>query len=195
MVPDRLHEVDSQVFWMRPEHRLSHEQVLQDILDKGFSISPIFSIPFCCTKLFKIDWLHAVDLGVAADFSGSLFTLCLKELPGRNQADQCKALRELMQEFYREHKCTSRLDQLTPTMLKKKKAKFPKLRAKAGEARELVPFAKLIAHRLLETPQNTWQLSWPPILWSSATSVLPNSTLPMLELPQLPGTLHCSMSG
>ena len=57
----------------------------------------------------------------------------------------------MITDYYVRKECSSRLDRLTPTMLKKEKAKAPKLRAKAGEARDLVGFAKETADILLGT--------------------------------------------
>lgn len=149
MTTDKVAEAHSQAAWRMPEERISHEDVLRRCLSKGKTISPIFSVPFCTVALCKIDWLHAVDLGVCCDFLGSLFQLFLAKLPGGNMTDRCNALFARMQQYYAEHKITSRLDRLTPLMLKKAKAKLPKLRAKAGEARGLVLFAKETADSLL----------------------------------------------
>jgi hypothetical protein len=150
ITPDKIKECHSGAAWRQDENRLSHGQVLQRILEKGDIISPIFSAPYLVTACFRIDWLHVADLGVTADFLGSLFTLCLPCFPGRSKAEQCKQLHLRMQTFYKTCVCTSRLDELKPTMLKKRGAtKYPKLRAKAGEARALVPFAKLLAAEVL----------------------------------------------
>lgn len=149
MVPSRVKEASSDASWRKPGSRLVHNDVMARILQQGKTISPIFDIPFLHTGLFRIDWLHAVDLGVAADFLGSFFSMCLPLLPGRKKTNQCKELWAKMQEFYRHTKCQSRFDQLKPSMLKKEKSKFPKMRGKAGEIRALIPFANQLGQELL----------------------------------------------
>ena len=37
------------------------------------------------SHIFKIDWLHALDQGTAADFIGNLFWLLLGKMEGANQ--------------------------------------------------------------------------------------------------------------
>ena len=58
-----------------------------------------------------------------------------------------------IQEYYNRVQATDRLPKLLPTMLRdedKGKAKAPKLRAKAGEARALVPCALELARKYLD---------------------------------------------
>ena len=112
-------------------------------------MSPLWSIPYFNVDMFKIDWLHACDLGITCDFLGSLFTYIADRMPGRNHKLRCKELHVKMNAWYKDNPTHSKLDQLTPTMLKKEKAKFPKLRAKAGEARALVPFAEHVCKEVL----------------------------------------------
>ena len=149
MTRDRIDEVHSQAFWKEPANRLVHTDVMHRIFLKNKTVSPLFSVPYCTVDLCMIDWLHAVDLGVCPDFLGSLFTLFLSVLPGANATQKCNELYSMITRYYRENQCSSKLDRLTPTMLKKEKAKVPKLRAKAGEARDLVGFAKEAADSLL----------------------------------------------
>jgi hypothetical protein len=151
MTTSNLSNVSSDASWRKPEHRLSHEAVLRRTLEKNRSISKIFAIPHSDTSLFKVDWLHCVDMGVAADFLGSLFELVCDSMPGANKDERCKQLHSRMYAYYKAKGAPPPLRELKPSMLRKqddKKHHFPKLRGKAAEVRELIPFAKHIADEL-----------------------------------------------
>ena len=77
-----------------------------------------------------------------------LFLLVCKKIPGGSLKVKVDSLWEMLQEFYRDSGATNRLDMLKPSMLKQPK-KYPKLRAKAAEARGLVPFGLLMARTWL----------------------------------------------
>ena len=129
--------------------RCSHWQLVERILAKGDSTSPIFSSPCFRTTCIKVDWLHCVDLGVAADFLGSLLYTVIKKMPGRSEDAKVREMFSEMQDYYRERAGDSRLDSLTKLMLKQPK-KAPKLRGRAGEVRGLVDFGVLAAHKHLD---------------------------------------------
>ena len=99
--------------------------------------------------MFLVDWLHCCDQGIAADFLGNLFASITKKSPG-NTKESCKDLFLELQAFYKANKSTSRLDNLTPTMIQKNGNSVPKLRGKAGEIRALIPFALEAAERHLD---------------------------------------------
>ena len=61
------------------------------MLAHGRKICPLLSVPGVKNTLFKVDWLHAVDSGVGADFLGNEFKTLLTEFAG-NREDQCNAL-------------------------------------------------------------------------------------------------------
>ena len=54
-------------------------------LKKTFQSHPIFKAPSVSILSVKLDWLHTVDLGVAAYLHGSLLYSIMEELPGRNR--------------------------------------------------------------------------------------------------------------
>lgn len=138
MTPDRINENDSNAFWRHD--RRTHWQVLERILKQDYKLSPIFDFPFFKISLMQLDWLHIVDLGVALDFIGGLFHMLLPKL-GRNQKEQVQTLHSKLHKFYRETNCSSRIAGcLTYEAILKPKAKFAKFRAKASEARDLIPF-------------------------------------------------------
>ena len=117
-------------------------------------ISRLFSCPGFSTSCCKMDWLHAVDLGITADWLGSLFFYLQSEkIRGVSKLLRCAKLFTDIQEYYNRVQATDRLPKLLPTMLRdedKGKAKAPKLRAKAGVARALVPSALELARKYLD---------------------------------------------
>lgn len=127
----------------------------QQCNEKGLNISALFSCPGMDLDAFQIDWLHAVDLGVAADFMGNLMYYILPKFPGTNQQERCSAMFRNIQAYYRTTSPGNRLDNLTPLMLRKVSKKTskmgsPKLRASAGEARALAPWTLQIATTFLD---------------------------------------------
>jgi hypothetical protein len=99
-----------------------------------------------------LDWLHVVDLGVAADFWGNLFKMLLPKYDGGSDSQRCRSLFLDIQRYYREAKPDSQLDNLNPRMIWAV-GKPPKLRGKGAEIRHLVPFAASAARRLLDDAQ------------------------------------------
>ena len=128
--------------------RYSHWDVLQIMANKK-GISPLFSCPFLTVSCFRIDWLHCCDLGVAADFVGNVLYAVSKEMPGGNSNERCKQMFREIVTWYKANGVQDRLQKLTVTMIQKSSTAPPKLRAKAAEARALVPFALYAAQRWL----------------------------------------------
>ena len=133
--------------WKR--NRLSHYDMAKGMLEKGLLLSPLISCPCFRISCFLVDWLHCADLGVTSDFLAGLFLLVCKKLGGASHTAQVNSLWHKMHEFYNRTAATSRLDMLKPSMLKQPK-KTPKLRAKAAEARALVPFGLEVAREFLD---------------------------------------------
>ena len=157
MQTSNLSDVSSDANWKKPEHRLSHQAVLQRCLEKGAPISKVFAIPHCNASLFRVDWLHCVDMGVAADFLGSLFELVCETMPGGNKSERCKQLHTRMHGYFKAKGAQVPLRELKPSMLRKqddKKHHFPKLRGKASEVRDLIPFAKYVADELSDSVEH-----------------------------------------
>jgi hypothetical protein len=149
VTPTTLRDFGRQAAWKRLENRLSHWQLMQRIVEKGHCISPLFSCPGFHSGLVAIDWLHCCDLGVAADFLGNLFNILVPKQAGRTKDEKLANFFKRIQLYYVEEGVSDVLDDLTWAMIQKKATSSPKLRAKAAEARKLVPFARLEAARCL----------------------------------------------
>ena len=108
---------------------------------EGLTPSPLFSSPGLRLEDVTLDWLHVVDLGIAQDLIGNLFhEAVLGGLDGPNKEARLKVLWENLLQYYSEAKSPSKLDNLTLEMFERAKQP-PKLRAKGGETRHLLPYA------------------------------------------------------
>ena len=143
-----MREVGPDAGWRN--RRLSHWDLIHRIRRNNVEVSPLFSSPFLKGSCFKIDWLHAVDQGVGADFLGNFFYYVVRELlEGATLTERCSSLWMKIQAYYRRHEVQDRLQLLRFSMLRKEKAS-PKLRASAAEARALIPFALELANEVLD---------------------------------------------
>ena len=127
--------------------RLGHWDVVRRIMELGRPVSPILQAPWCNSRIFRIDWLHAVDQGIAADWMGSLFTLALTKMPGRSKEAKVTVLWDKAQEYYGRRRIEDRLQNLTPKMIKQEH-KSPKLRCSAACCRALIGFGKELVDEL-----------------------------------------------
>ena len=120
---------------------LDHFTLLQSISNSGIDINELFQTPGLTSKQFLLDWLHIVDLGVAADFMGNVFHHLIasgNHLPGNNVKERVKTLFHRIQSYYKTEGVENRLPTLTVLMIRKKASSSPKLRANAAEARGLI---------------------------------------------------------
>ena len=84
---------------------------------QGRSVSPIFEAPGAKVAIFWVDWLHCVDLSIAADWLGEFLVCVLPKLPGRSHAARISVLRQRVQALYRRFPCDSKIDVLTANRL------------------------------------------------------------------------------
>ena len=96
-------------------------------------------------RIFKVDWLHAVDQGVGATTLGCLFTLLTKVLPGARKCDRVGSLRAAMNQFYDAKGITDRIPSFNENSFKGSKSSGPKLRCSAACCRSLIPFGDEMA--------------------------------------------------
>ena len=127
----------------------THIQLIADIISRGLSVSPLFAVPWVTSSIFRVDWLHCADLGVAADYLGNLFWSVLPKLPGRSRTERVSVLWGEVQHFYKTYKVCDKLGNLVETMIRKNQSSPPKLRGKAAEIRALVPFGVQLAETYL----------------------------------------------
>ena len=113
-------------------------------------------VPFADMRMLRLDWLHCADLGVSADFLGSLiwYFVAKRKVPaGTTQKRRMRAMHLLMQDFYRRRPADQKKNQLpnlTIGVVKGKKKKFPKLRAGGGQVRHLIPWGVELVERFCD---------------------------------------------
>ena len=77
----QVREVGSGASW-RTEP-LSHADCIMRIQTNRGRVSPLLAAPWVSKDIFRFDWLHVVDLGVASEFIGN-FLHEVQELPRRH---------------------------------------------------------------------------------------------------------------
>ena len=88
-------------------------ELLQREWERGKWPSPIFACFGIFNHLFKCDWLHCADQGVAADFLGNLMAYLVgKKMPGSTVHDRSVALGGYMETYYEENHVEDRLKEL-----------------------------------------------------------------------------------
>ena len=146
VTPGTFRNVGADAGWRT--NRLDHWQLLARMNDLGCSRSPLFGAPGVRSSIFQVDWLHTADKGVTAAFLGSLFNLLRSKMPGDTKVIRLQALFLELQAWYSNNPSESKLDNLTPGMIGPQTGPYS-LKAKAAEARSLVPFAVFAADRWL----------------------------------------------
>ena len=141
---DTMKDFSSAASWR--SQRNGPNDLLRTLRAAGVRPCPLFSIPLFHPGLVLVDWLHTMDLGVAADMLGNFFQEMLSFMPGNNKKERVKHLWHLMQRWYDNHPEATRLLNLTPEMIKQDQKK-PKLRGKASQVKSLVPFAAQLAQQ------------------------------------------------
>ena len=126
---------------------LSSAEALTRVVVKCGCLNPLFEAPWVTTDIFKMDWLHAADQGVAADFIGNLFFHFVDQFPGDTKEERYNALFAQADDYYEAENVQDRLDCLKPTSVEHKNSGM-KLRCSAAKCRKLVPFAFQLAQEL-----------------------------------------------
>ena len=139
--------------------RLTTRTFFQKLKAMAMEPSPLFHCPGLVLDHIVLDWLHIVDLGIAQDIAGNVFTMCISPvgLPGSNQAIRLKALWVKILAWYKENKVPVRLDNLTIEMFHSKNGKPSKLKAKGGETRQLIPFLANLSKELASNSEQ-WNM-------------------------------------
>ncbi|CAE7276805.1 unnamed protein product [Symbiodinium sp. CCMP2456] len=142
---ETMDQFDAEAEW-KVQPPLEHWELMDRIMFRGMHISQVFGCPGLTAKQILFDWLHNFDQGITADFLGNVFYHLISQegyLPGTSRPQKIKELYKKLRQYYSSDgnmSTDSRLNTLTETMIRKTSTSSPKLRAKAAEARALVPF-------------------------------------------------------
>ena len=112
-------------------------------------VNPMFSLPFMHQDVWRIDWLHAVDLGCGADFLGGVMWEAMQRMPGNNIAARAQAMWDDIQRYYTTNRVESRLHGFVATTVRPEASKAPKLRAGAAIVRHPIPYGLELVDRFL----------------------------------------------
>ena len=83
VTPGGLKDTGLSAPWRR--RRLSHWDNIIRLRANALPVAPLFGLPhFDIAKICRLDWLHAADQGVAADYKGQLYKFLLPRLGGGN---------------------------------------------------------------------------------------------------------------
>ena len=85
---------------------------------KGCTINPIFAVSGITLEIFRIDWLHAVDLGVGADFLGNLLWMIAEKMPAPNQDSRVKLLQTEVNNYYAAHGIKDQIKKITKNTIR-----------------------------------------------------------------------------
>ena len=96
-----------------------------------------------------MDWLHAADQGITADFIGNVFYQLVDKFDGAEKDDRYNALFQQMQEFYEDEDVEDRMDHLQSSFLESRQGM--KLRSSAAKIRKLVPFVRRLTSELCDS--------------------------------------------
>ena len=77
-------------------------ELLVKLLQSGKGVSPLMQCPCIRISCFKIDWLHVVDQGIAADFLGNEFKLLCSKMPGNNKEQRVSRLYLDIVQYYKD---------------------------------------------------------------------------------------------
>jgi hypothetical protein len=138
---------ESSAPWRKTKFTL--EDFLERQVRKGCLINTIFAIFGMNLKIFRIDWLHAVDLGVGADFLGNLLWLIAEKMPAPTQDARVKLLNDEVQQYYRNYGIQDKVKKFTKNTIRPEASVPPKLHSSAAQCRALIYFGHLASQRFL----------------------------------------------
>ena len=132
---------------------LSSEDYFGRLRGEGKAVCPLFAAPAVTRDTVCIDWMHTVDQGVSQDLQGGALWVLVARGPGPNQKARLRDLFLSLQEFYKEQRSPSVLDNLTLEMFKTRGSPA-KLKSKAHECRCLLPFTAREVERMWRSEPN-----------------------------------------
>ena len=134
----QVREVASEASWR--SNPLTSAEVIGRLILRHGCINRLLEAPWVKTDIFKMDWLHAADQGITADFIGNVFHHWVQNdvFPGSTKDDRYAQLWQEIQAWYEEEQVQDRLDALKKTFVEKRQGM--KLRCSGAKCRALVPF-------------------------------------------------------
>ena len=186
--PETLREVGLQASWR--QQRYTEWDFMERFFREKRHVSPVWRIPGFRLSVVRLDWLHVVDLGVAADCVGNIFWMLQSRMPGGTVDKRVSALFAEICKYYKDTKCADKLSTLTETMIRKNAHSPPKLKAKGAETRRLVPFAAAFSKVVFDSsrPQDQAAITSTSVTspWTGSHTAARFSAQPPAGLPRSP---------
>ena len=126
---------------------MSHEEAIMRVLERKGLLNPLFEAPWVVADIFKMDWLHAADQGIAADFAGNVIYYLQAMFPGTVE-ERYNAVYGEMLAFYEDENVQDRMDALKPKFIESRQGM--KLKCSAAKCRKLIPFLYRLASELCD---------------------------------------------
>ena len=95
-----MREVGTEASWRKQP--LHHCELLSKIIASQGTINPLLFAPWVHSRIFRKDWLHCVDQGVAADFAGNAMLVLCSKFPG-SKLEKCGRLFLDLQSWYEQN--------------------------------------------------------------------------------------------
>ena len=89
--------------------------LVQRLLAQNHLCNPLFSLPAFTIKMFKLDWLHIMDLGVSADVAGNVLWLLQGKMCGATVQAHVSQLYLELAKYYKETGVQDKLSTLIET--------------------------------------------------------------------------------
>ena len=148
--PEDVGQVHSTASWRQAF--FSQWSFMERFFREARPISPVWAFPGFTLSAVRLDWLHIVDLGIAADTCGNILWQLQEKMEGDNIKDRLATLFLLIRAAYKRHGVDQdTLATLTQTMIRKDASSPPKLKAKGAEVRRLVPILAELCHQHLDS--------------------------------------------
>lgn len=124
------------------------------MMQRKGKINPLLSAPWVTIRIFRMDWLHIADLGVAADTAGNILKELMSRVPGNSKKEKCAFLYQELQEHYLENHVEDCFDCILPTFFEAEKGNAGyKLRGSAAKIRALVPWLHRMCIEMMDPAQ------------------------------------------
>jgi hypothetical protein len=126
---------------------LSHAEAIIRIIERKGILNPLFEAPWVVTEIFKMDWLHAADQGIAADYAGTVFYYLQAKFDGTVNERYLALYGELLA-FYDDEEVVDRMDTLQPKFVESRQGM--KLKCSAAKCRKLIPFLWRLSNEMCD---------------------------------------------
>ena len=140
---EQITQVGDRAPWRLPENRWDTAALKMALLQQNRSLSPMFFFPGFDATMIRVDWLHCMDIGLAAQWCGAVLAVAVEDFKhlGNNMDVRRQYLFSSILNFYKETNVPhgDRLKILPLKRFRPEQGK-PVLKAGAAVVRKLIPW-------------------------------------------------------